>query len=109
MLFQLASPDKVFASFGRESVSGKRRKDGVVCGKRVCSDMKHSEPSDWFGRYRGLCDTEGHVVDWNHVDSIINIGDKSKLDASLRKAPDKIVGVSNWGSSESSQHTHERT
>jgi len=105
VLFQLASPDKVFASFGRETVSGKRRKDGVVCGKRACSYMKHSEPSDWVGRYRSLGNTKGHVVDWNHVDSIVDIWDKSKLDASLREAPDKIVGVSNWGLGELSQHT----
>jgi hypothetical protein len=36
------------------------------------------------------------VVDWNHVDSIVDIRDKSKLDASLCEAPDEVVGVSNW-------------
>jgi hypothetical protein len=44
------------------------------------------------------------VIDRNHVDSIVDIRDKSKLDASLREAPDKIVGVSNWGLSELSLH-----
>jgi hypothetical protein len=94
VLFQLAPPDEVFAFFGSKPVSGKRRKNGVVCGKRACSHMKHSEPSDWVGRYRGQSDTEGHVIDWNHINSIVDIRDKSKLDASLREAPDEIVGVS---------------
>jgi hypothetical protein len=106
VLFQLAPPDEVFASFSRKTVSGKRRKDGVVCGKRACSYMKHSEP--WVGRYCGLCDAEGHVIDWNHVDSIVDIRNKSELDASLREAPDKIVGVSNYGLS-SANTNGERT
>lgn len=45
------------------------------------------------------------MVDWDHVDSIVDIRNKSKLDASLREAPDKIVGVSHWGLGELSQHT----
>jgi len=85
-------------------VSGKRRKDGIVCGKRACSYMKDSEPG-WVGRYRSQCDTEGHVVDWNHVDSIVDIRDKSKLNASLREAPDKIVRVGDWGLLKLSEHT----
>ena len=62
--------------------------------------MKDSEPGAWVGRYRSQCDTEGHVVNWNHVDSIVDIRDKSKLNASLREAPDEVVRVSNWGEGE---------
>ena len=44
------------------------------------------------------------MVDRNHVDSIVDVRGKSKLDASLCEAPDEIVGVSNWGLGEVSQH-----
>jgi hypothetical protein len=96
VLFQLASPNKVFGSFRSETVMGKRRKDGVVCGKRACSYMKDSEPSAWVERYRSQCNAGGHVVNWNHVYSVVDIGNESKLNASLREAPDEVIRVSDW-------------
>jgi hypothetical protein len=96
VLFQLASPNEVFASFRREPVTRKGRKEGVVCGKRACSYMKDSEPSAWVGRYRSQCDAERHVVNWNHVYSVVDIGNESKLNASLREAPYEVVRVSDW-------------
>jgi hypothetical protein len=67
--------------------------------------MQDSEPT-WVGRYRGQCDTKGHVVNWNHVDGIVDIGNKSKLNATLREAPDEVVRISDCGASALVQHNH---
>lgn len=36
------------------------------------------------------------MIDRNHVDGVVDIGDESELDASLDHPPDKIVGVCNF-------------
>jgi hypothetical protein len=55
--------------------------------------MEDSQPGFCLRRYSSECDTESYVVNWNHVNGIVDIGDKSKLNASLRKAPDEVVRV----------------
>jgi len=34
-------------------------------------------------RNRSQCDTEGYVVNRNHVDGVVDVGDESELDATL--------------------------
>jgi hypothetical protein len=103
VLFQLAPPDKVFTSFYRKTISRKRREDGVVCGKGLRSHMEDSQPGAGMRRHCSLCDTTSHMIDWDHVDGIIDIGDKSKLNASLCKAPDEVVRVGDWSVDQSVQ------
>jgi hypothetical protein len=96
VLFQPTSPDQVFASFYCEPVTRKRGKDGVVRGKRARSYMENSQSGIRGGRHCSQCDTVRNVVNWNHVNSIIDIGDKSKLNAPFCKAPDEIVRIGDW-------------
>jgi hypothetical protein len=96
VLFQLASPDQVFAPFCGEPVTRKARKDGVVGGKRARSYMEDSQSGAWRLRYRGQCDAVCHVVNWNHVNGIVDIRNKPKLNATLRKPPDEIVRIGHW-------------
>ncbi len=36
------------------------------------------------------------VVDGDHVDRVVDIGDEPELDASLDHSPDEVIRVSDW-------------
>jgi hypothetical protein len=58
--------------------------------------MEDSQPGAGLRKYRSHCGTESYVVNWNHVDRIVDIGDKPKLNASLCEAPDEVVRIGDW-------------
>lgn len=52
----------------------------------------------WFWKWRdcGQSGAPRDMVNWDHVDSIIDVGHQSELNASLDKSPDEVVRVRNY-------------
>lgn len=96
MLLELSAPDQIFTGFSSEAVLGEGGKHGVESRKRLGLDVEDTEGSIPKRRNGSKRSTQRNVVDRYHVDGVVNVGDKSKLDASLDHTPDEIIRIGYW-------------
>lgn len=61
----------------------------------VPCDMRHA---DGLAR-RMECTGDDHsrnMIDWNHVDSVVDVGTGGQLDTSLDHSDEEVIGVGRW-------------
>ena len=55
--------------------------------------MQYGQRSTGEGRYRCERCASSDMIDGYHVDRIVDIGDKTELDAALNESPEEVVRV----------------
>jgi len=99
VVLELGSPVEVGGGGDVVSVGGERREEIVVSNGGSGGDVSDRDGSE--GRLlgggrredRGDGGDSSDVVDGNHVDGVVDVGDETELDGSLDESPDEVVGV----------------
>ena len=95
MSLELPPPDEVLAPLCAVPVPRKCPEEVVERWTRRGSDMEHAQrvPGWGQGRERSERATPGDVIDGHHVYGVVDVRDKTELDAALDEAPNEVVGV----------------
>lgn len=92
VLLQLSTPGEVLGPLDVVSVASEGGEEGVEARGRAGGNVVHDERLEG-----GLEGSDGRdprdVVDGDHVDRVVDIGDRAELDTALDESPEEVVRV----------------
>jgi hypothetical protein len=95
MTLELCSPNEVVAPLGMEAVSRQSREERIKRWPWVGCDVQYAAVIAGRRKRGKGCEScrASYVVYGNHIDRVIDVRNKTELDAALDHAPEEVVSI----------------